>query len=61
VDSEDASRIETIDINGHTGTLIVKNSMASVVWEMGSKLFVIQGEISADEAVRIAESVKYVD
>lgn len=61
VDSENASRIETIEINGNTGTLIVKAPMASVIWEMDGKLFLIQGNIGADEAVRIAESVKLSD
>ena len=61
VDSENASRNEKIDINGNAGNLIVKNSMASVVWQMDGKLFLVQGETSPDEAVKIAESVKLSD
>lgn len=61
VDSEDASRVETIEINGRTGTLIVKNSLVSVVWEMDGKLFLIQADTSVDETVKIAEGIKFAD
>lgn len=61
VDSENASRIETIEIGENTGTLIVKDSLSSVVWEMDNRLLIIQGEISADDAVKMAESVTLAD
>jgi len=61
VDSENASRIEKIDINEKPGTLIVKGAMASVVWEMDGRLFVIQGEIDPEEAVGMAKSVRPVE
>ena len=60
IDTENASRIETVKINGRDGTLSVKDSVTSVVWEMDNRLFTVQGRISMDEAVKIAEGVKFV-
>jgi hypothetical protein len=61
VDSENASRIETIEINGNAGTLIVKSPMASVVWEMEGRLFLVHGELEADEVLQFARGVKLVE
>lgn len=61
IDTEDASLIKTIKINGHDGTLSEKDSTTTVVWKMAGRLFVVQGQISKDEAIKIAENVKYVN
>lgn len=61
VDSENASRNEPIEINGNAGTLIVKEPMAAVIWQMDGKLFLVQGNVTAEEAVKIAESVAYTE
>lgn len=61
VDTEDASLIETIKINGHDGTLSEKDLTTTVVWKMAGHLFVVQGQISTDEAIKIAENVKFVN
>jgi hypothetical protein len=61
IDTEDASLIETIKINGHDGTLSEKGSITTVVWKMDGHLFVVQGQISTDEATKIAENVKFVN
>jgi hypothetical protein len=61
VDSENASRNEPTLINGNAGTLIVKEPMAAVVWQMDGKLFLVQGSLTAEEAVKIAESVAYTE
>ncbi|MPM25566.1 hypothetical protein SDC9_72062 [bioreactor metagenome] len=61
VDSENASRNEPIEINGNPGTLIVKEPMAAVVWQMDGKLFLVQGSLTAEEAVKIAESVAFTE
>lgn len=52
IDTEDASLIETIKINGHDGTLSEKGSITTVVWKMDGHLFVVQGQISTDEATK---------
>jgi len=61
VDSENASRNEPTLINGNPATLIVKEPMATVVWQMDGKLFMVQGSLTAEEAVRIAESVAFTE
>lgn len=60
IDTEDASLIETKNINGQDGTLIVKGSMTAVVWILDNHLYTVQGQISTEEAVKIAEGVKFV-
>lgn len=61
VDTEDASDLKPISINGHEGTLVVKKSMVTIVWEMDNHMFTVQAQTSEDTAVKIAEGVKYVD
>ena len=60
VDTEDASEFETVSINGHKGTLMVKNSMVTIVWEMNSRILMVQTRTGKDTAMKIAEGVIYV-
>lgn len=60
VDTENASFIETVRINGQDGILSVKDSITSVVWTTDDHLFIIQGQVSTDEAVKMAEGVKLI-
>ena len=61
VDTENASVMKTVKINGHDGTLIVKEPMVSVVWDMNNAMFLIQGQESVDETLKMAEGVKFVN
>ena len=61
VDTENASVFKTISINGHEGTLVVKNSIITIVWQMDNSLFTVQAPTSEDTVLKIAEGVKYVD
>jgi hypothetical protein len=60
VDSENASLVKTVYINGKIGTLVVKNSIATVGWEMNGCLFLVETPISTEEAIKIAEGVKFI-
>lgn len=60
IDTENASRLETVNINGHTGTLVQKNGVTTIVWDMDGRLFLIQAWTDADTAIKVAEGVKYV-
>ncbi len=60
VDTEDADRFEAIRINGYEGTLMGKNNMVTIVWEMDALLFMVQVQTDVAVAVRIAEGVKYI-
>ena len=60
LDTENASLMKTVSINGHDGTLVVKEPMCSVVWEMDNKMFLVQTQESIDETMKIAEGVTYV-
>jgi len=61
VDTENADLFETITINGHEGALVVKNSLVTVIWAMNDRIFIIQGKIDRDMAVKMAEGVKYIE
>ena len=59
IDTEGASLVKTIDINGQEGTLAVKDSTITIAWKIYDHIFTIQGQINTDEAIKMAESVKY--
>ncbi len=61
LDTENASVFETVGINGHKGTIVVKNSLATVIWAMNDRMFIIRGQIGKDTAVKMAEGVKYIE
>ncbi len=61
LDTENASVFEEVSINGHEGTLVVKNSLVTIIWAMNDRMFMIRGELEKDTAVKIAEGVKYID
>jgi hypothetical protein len=60
VDTENASLVETVYINDKIGTLVVKNSIATVGWEMNGRLFLVETPISTEEAIKIAKGVKFI-
>lgn len=59
IDTENAL-VESIKINGEKGTIAIKDSTVVIAWKIENHLFTVQGEISKDEAVKIAESVKFI-
>lgn len=57
VDQDDI-RIDEIIINGHTGNLFIhKNGIIELVWMTNSSYLSIDGVISKDEIIKIAESM----
>ena len=60
IDTEKASVLKTVYVNGHKGTLVVKNSLTTVVWEMDSHIFTIQTTESSTVAMKIAQNVKFI-
>lgn len=60
VDTENASLVETVDINDNIGTLVVKNSIIAIAWEMEGRLFLVETQISTEEAIKIAEGIKFI-
>ncbi|NLO48101.1 MAG: DUF4367 domain-containing protein [Clostridiales bacterium] len=59
VDTENAQVNETIKIGGRDGMLVIKNSVVTLALEMNGHLILIQGMISRDEIINIAESIVY--
>lgn len=59
IDTENASLVKKIYINGNSGTLSVKKDIVTVVWEMDGLIFTVQGQLSSEEAIKLAESVKF--
>lgn len=60
IDTEGASLVKTVEINGRDGTLVVKDSLVTIAWNINDKLFFIQSQTSMDETIKIAESVKFI-
>ena len=60
VDTENASLVETIKVNGYNGTLVSKNSIVTVAWEMDNHMFTVQTQEGTGEAIKIAEDVKFI-
>jgi hypothetical protein len=61
LDTENASTIETVSINGHEGTVVVKNSLVTIIWSMNDRMFMIRAQTEKDMAVKMAEGVKYIE
>lgn len=61
VDTENASLVKKIKINGEDGTLSVKDTTVTVAWKIDNHLFTVQGQLSTDEAIKLAESVKFIE
>jgi len=60
IDTENASLVKTVKINGHHGTLVVKNSIVTVAWEIDNHMFTVQTQVGVDETIKIAENVKFI-
>ncbi|AFV01536.1 hypothetical protein UNSWDHB_393 [Dehalobacter sp. UNSWDHB] len=60
-DTENASVFKEISINGHKGTLTVKNSTVTIVWEIKGRIFTVSASTDQDTALKIAEGVKYIN
>lgn len=61
LDTENASVFETVSINGHEGTLVAKDSLVTIIWQMNNRMFMIRGQTEKDTAVKMAEGVKYIE
>lgn len=61
LDTENASAFETVSINGHEGTLVVKDSLVTIIWEMNNRMFMIRAQAEKNTAIKVAKGVKYVN
>ena len=60
IDTENATVLKTVFVNGHKGTLVVKNSQTTVTWEMDHYIFVVCTDESIEETLKIAQNVKFI-
>ncbi len=60
IDTENASVLKTVFVNGHKGTLVVKDSQTTVAWEMDQHIFIVCTEESMEETLKIAQNVKFI-
>ena len=60
VDTENASLVETVNINNTSGTAVKKDEHTSIIWEMDKLIFMVVGSVGKDELIKIAESVQYL-
>ena len=61
LDTENASAFETVSINGQEGTLVVKDSLVTIIWEMNNRMFMIRAQAEKNTAIKVAKGVKYVN
>ena len=61
LDTENASDLDTVSINGREGTLVAKKSLVTLIWAMNDSMFIIRGQIDKNTAVKMAGGVKYID
>jgi hypothetical protein len=61
LDTENASDLDTVSINGREGTLVAKGSSVTLIWAMNDSMFIVRGQIDKNTAVKMAEGVKYID
>ena len=56
-DTGNADRVEQITINGYAGLLIVRRDRITVTWSNETDTFLVEGNISEEEMLKIANSV----
>lgn len=61
LDTENASLIQNIDINGYEALLVLKDEKVSIAWSDNINIFMIHTRLSIEETVKIAESVMYIE
>lgn len=61
LDSENASVMENIKVNGFDGLLIIKGEHISIAWSDREHIFTVLCSVTRAEAERIAQSVKIVE
>ena len=57
IDTEGTSTVQKIKINGNDGTFSIKNDTVTISWIMDGRLFSVQGQLSQEEAEKLADSV----
>lgn len=57
VDTENASQIRSITINGNEGLLVVKDSQITIAWSASTRMLVLNTQLDVDSSIQIAESV----
>lgn len=60
LDTENADHIETVNINGNSGMLIVKNEWTTVIWAIDESIFRLRTQTDIETAIKVARGVKYV-
>ncbi|MVB12091.1 hypothetical protein CAFE_28220 [Caprobacter fermentans] len=60
VDTENAAVVKTVSVNGNKGTLIIKNSLTTIVWKMDRNIFTIQSTENEARTMKIAQNVKFI-
>ncbi len=58
IDSEDADYIGNVSVSGSEATLTTKNGLNNIVWTAGNRFYHLYGTLTAEEIVRMAESVE---
>jgi len=61
LDTENASLVKNININGNDGLLVIKADRVSIAWSDNERIFTLHTQLSVEETVKIAESVLFID
>lgn len=59
-DTEHAQRIESVTVRGEEALLIVSDDWTTLTWSTENAIFAVSGTLSAEEIVKIAESLREI-
>lgn len=60
LDTEGASVIKDVLIDGHKGKLVIKDEQVTIIWEIDRHVFTLCTQESEQESLKIARGVKFV-
>ena len=58
IDTEDAMEVKYTTINDSQAIISIKEDKTSISWRAGETMLWVRGNITSDELIKIAESVK---
>ena len=61
LDTENADKVEPVDIRGNEGMVVLKGDRVTIIWAIDDKMFTLFGYADQEIMLKIAESVVFID
>lgn len=58
IDTEDADRVESVQVGGSEGLLVEKEGIIQVVWNTGGTVLTVSSNLGEEETVRFAQGIQ---